>query len=835
MGASSDRGFIVQASERTVGGRTEIDLFGRLETGETFVVVERRRRPHFHVRETDLAAAREVLANYTMDYSLTSDERRTMDGEQAIRVELASTASAQKLRDAIHRVGVRTYEADVKPSTQLLMDARIHGALAIDGPWRKGRRVSRVYEDPEICPAELSPALSMLSIDIETDAKAAVVYAVALAFEEPASGRAVSEVLLNTAGVKTTTPQALSTPQASSATQAPFVRGFPGEQELLLELRRRIIDLDPDILTGWNVVDFDMRVLARRFRDLGLPFDIGRTDAPASFLAREDDDGITRWKRSKATVPGRQVLDGLWLVRLAGMGLEDYRLETVAQALLGRGKRIDMLPAETGAQAVERLYRTEAASLCAYCMEDARLVLDILRHEGLADLAIAKSLLIGTSLEQTWMSVASFEFLYIEHLHQRGIVAPTLGTDQDVLDRAPGGGIITPRAGLFEEVMAFDFKSLYPSIIMTFNIDPLTLLRQKAQPTEDGAVAGAAGAAGPITAPNGARFDREPGILPGILERFFASRDEAKRRGNARASYAYKIVMNSFYGVLGTPGCRFASSALAGAITTFGQHILYWTRDLVAAEGHDVIYGDTDSLFVVGREGGGSDASKLAAFVNERLARYVKERFGVDSRMELELEGVYRRFFLPPMRTAGGPAAASGADSEEEAPGARGRAKGYAGLLASGALEIVGMEAVRHDWTGLAQELQRDLLGWVFHDVPAAEIAGRIRALLRALREGRLDERLAYRKSLRKPVEAYTKSSPPHARAAALLPPEERTGLIRYVWTTEGPQPEARRTAPLDYDHYVEKQVRPIVESVAPYVGLDAGELFADGGQLNLF
>jgi DNA polymerase-2 len=814
MGASVDRGFIVHASERTVGGRTEIDLFGRLETGETFAVVERRRKPHFHVRETDLAAARDVLANYTMDYSLASDDRRTMDGERAVRVELASTGSAQRLRDAVHRVGVRTYEADVKPSTQLLMDARIHGALAIDGSWRKGRRVSRVYEDPEISPAEFSPALSLLSIDIETDAKAAVVYAVALAFEEPATGRVVSEVLLNAGG-----------------TAAPSARGFPGERELLLELRRRIIDLDPDIVTGWNVVDFDMRVLARRYRDLGLPFDIGRTDAPASFLAREDDDGITRWKRSRAIVPGRQVLDGLWLVRLAGMGLEDYRLETVAQALLGRGKRIDRLPGETGTQAVERLYRTDPESLSAYCMEDARLVLDILRREGLVDLAIAKSLLIGTSLEQTWMSVASFEFLYMEHLHRRGIVAPTLGTDQGVLDRAPGGGIITPRAGLFKEVMAFDFRSLYPSIIMTFNIDPLTHLRQSADPPD--AVAAAAG--GPITAPNGARFDREPGILPGILKRFFASRDEAKRRGNARASYAYKIVMNSFYGVLGTPGCRFASSALAGAITTFGQHILYWARDLVAGEGYAVIYGDTDSLFVVGGAGGGSEAPKLAAFVNERLAQYVRESYGVESRMVLEFESLYQRFFLPPMRTGGGPGPASGADGEEEETGPRGRAKGYAGLLESGTLEIVGMEAVRHDWTGLAQDLQRDLLDWVFHDMPTSEIAGRVNALLRALRDGRMDDRLAYRKSLRKPVEAYTKSSPPHARAAALLPPEERTGLIRYVWTIDGPQPEARRTARLDYAHYVEKQVRPIVESVAPYIGLDAEQLFADGGQLNLF
>jgi DNA polymerase-2 len=190
---------------------------------------------------------------------------------------------------------------------------------------------------------------------------------------------------------------------------------------------------------------------------------------------------------------------------------------------------------------------------------------------------------------------------------------------------------------------------------------------------------------------------------------------------------------------------------------------------------------------------------------------------------------VYRRFFLPPVRTA------APAQDEEEEGEARGRAKGYAGLLSSGKLEIVGMEAVRHDWTVLAQDLQRELLGWVFADVPAAEIAARTREMLRELKAGGRDDRLAYRKVLRKPVEAYTRSSPPHARAAALLPPEERTGLIRYVWTTEGPQPEGRLTAPPDYAHYVEKQVRPIVESVAPFIGLDCGELFAEGGQLSLF
>ena len=810
------KGYIVHAKEQTRSGRTEIHLFGRLEGGETFAVVERRWKPFFFVRAEDAGRAGEVSKTEGPGAEILEGDRRSMDGASLARVEMPSQGALQRLRDALHRAGIRTYEADVKLSTQLLMELGAHGSICIDAAWREGRRVARIYEDPTLAACLWEPTLSVLSLDIETDRRAQAVYAVSLAFWNPAAGEESSEVLFNASG--------------GGKPDDPSVRSFPNEAGMLAGLRERIIAMDPDVITGWNVVDFDLRVLTRRFTALGVRFDIGRSDDQASFLDRDDGDGITRWKRSKAIVPGRQVLDALWLVRFAGMGLEDYRLETVAQSVLGRGKRIEERPGESKTAAVERLYREEPTALCLYCREDSRLVIDILRKEGLLQLALEKSLLIGTSLEQTSMSVASFEFLYMEHLHRRGIVAPTLGVDQDTLDRVAGGGIITPRAGLFENVLAFDFKSLYPSIIRTFNIDPLSR------------VTGAHAGSGLITAPNGAAFRREPGILPGILDRFFESRDQAKRAGNTRATYAYKIVMNSFYGVLGTPGCRFAASALAGAITSLGQHILYWTRDLVSARGLEVIYGDTDSLFVRmnAPEPGAAQqlpqlGAELARFVNESLARHVREDYGVESRLELEFEAIYRKFFLPPMR---GPAA--GDEGEEEGE-SRGRAKGYAGLRApaDGAgedtLEIVGLEAVRHDWTPLAQGLQRDLLALVFHDEPVTTVDQLVRSVIRELRAGRLDSGLVYRKSLRKPVEAYTKSSPPHARAAALLPPEERSGLIRYVMTTEGPQPESRRTAPPDYEHYVQKQIRPIVESLAPFIGLATDNLFDAGGQLGLF
>ena len=138
MAGPVDRGFIVQATERTVGGRTEIDIFGRLETGETFAVVERRHAPCFHVRESDLPAARQVLGSYTMDAGLAPGLLRTMDGERTIRVELASQPSLLKMRDALHRAGVRTYEADVKPSARLL-DGRADPRLTRDRTAHGGR------------------------------------------------------------------------------------------------------------------------------------------------------------------------------------------------------------------------------------------------------------------------------------------------------------------------------------------------------------------------------------------------------------------------------------------------------------------------------------------------------------------------------------------------------------------------------------------------------------------------------------------------------------------------------------------------------------------------
>ena len=139
-----------------------------------------------------------------------------------------------------------------------------------------------------------------------------------------------------------------------------------------------------------------------------------------------------------------------------------------------------------------------------------------------------------------------------------------------------------------------------------------------------------------IEAPNGARFRRRRGILTELLDDLFSSREKAKAAGNTIASNAIKVLMNSFYGVLGTSACRFSHPLLANAITSFGKHLLLWAKRWMEARGLTVLYGDTDSLFVAGT--GGVGGAALAIRLNADLTEYVAATWQVRSYLEMEFE-----------------------------------------------------------------------------------------------------------------------------------------------------------------------------------------------------
>jgi DNA polymerase-2 len=378
------------------------------------------------------------------------------------------------------------------------------------------------------------------------------------------------------------------------------------------------------------------------------------------------------------------------------------------------------------------------------------------------------------------------------------------------------------KPGLYDSVLVLDYKSLYPSIIRTFLIDPVGLVEGLRQPDDAHSVPGF----------RGARFSRTRHCLPAMVERVWSGRDTAKREGNKPLNQALKIIMNAFYGVLGSNGCRFFDPRLASSITMRGHEIMHQTRELIEAQGYKVIYGDTDSTFVwLGRAHKEVEAAQigrsLVDTINHWWRNHLENTFGLESALELQFESHFCRFLMPTIRGA------------EE-----GSKKRYAGLICkdNGTEEMVfkGLETVRTDWSPLAQQFQRELYMRIFKGDPYRPY---VRDYVQRTRAGELDELLVFRKKLRRRLDDYQRSAPPHVRAARIAdayndqqgrPRQyQRGGSIRYVMTVAGPEPLEVRTAPLDYEHYITRQLEPIADAILPFVGDRFARLIDD--QLSLF
>lgn len=744
------RGFILHPTYYLERGRPVVHLFGVAEDGATFVIRDDRTRPFFFIRTRDVAATLRVLS-----FAHEATDWTDSEGEALSAIRLNAPPDAPRVRDPLQAAGFPTYEADIPFATRFLIDHELRGSVEIEGNARTGRLVDRIYVDPALRPCDWTPALRVLSLDIETDPDIQRLLSVALV------GCGASEVLIFD----------------PDGRRGEAGSGFATEADLLLATQKRIRALDPDVITGWNVIDFDLVVLEGFFRRAGVPFAIGRADLPVRI--RLDSSG---WGTSRAIVPGRVVLDGLGLLRDAFVRLEDYRLETAAQEILGHGK---LLAASGRAEDILEWWRSDPKALAEYNRRDAELVLEILEARHLVELAVRRSQLTGMPLDRVAASIASFDFLYLVELHREKIAAPTTDPDRPQSPTA-GGWVFDSTPGIFENVAVFDFKSLYPSLIRTFRLDPLR---------------------------------ERDGILPRLLDRLFPLREEALAQGDRLRAQALKIQMNSFYGVLATPRCRFYSPETANRITGLGQTVLRWTRAAFERRGYTVLYGDTDSLFVdLDLRGdapeAGSRAAALAEEMNREIAAWLAAEHDVQSRLVLQFEKLFRKLIFPALRGSN-----------------QGSKKRYVGLIeADGGrqLDFVGLESVRRDWTELAKRFQNELVTRVFDEEP---VDGFVRAFVQEVRAGAHDELLVYRKALRKNSQEYTRTVPPHVQAARKMsrPPDR---IVHYVMTDRGPEPADERTGRFDYEHYVQKQVRPVAESILSLLGKHWDSVAGDQGTL---
>lgn len=694
-----------------------------------------------------------------------------------------------RIEKRLREHGLDVFEADVRPTERYLMERFITAPAAFTGNGDAGD--PRLLADGVLKPAPgYRPALRTVSLDIETTFHGEL-YCIGL------EGCGQRQVYM------------LGEPNGDPARIDFDIDYCATRRELLECLEAWFVRHDPDAIIGWNVIQFDLRVLQKQADKFQHPLRLGR-DGSAMEWREHGGQG----EHYFVCIAGRLVIDGIEALRSATWSFPSFSLENVSQALLGEGKAIDN-PHDRMAE-IDRMFAEDKPALAWYNLKDCELVTRIFAKAKLMDFLLERASVTGLAADRSGGSVAAFEHLYMPLLHRQGRVSPNIG---DVAGAdSPGGFVMDSRSGLYDSVLVLDYKSLYPSIIRTFLIDPLGLIEGLREPEAD-------------TVPGfrGGRFSRTRHCLPGIVTQVWKGREAAKREHNAPLSQALKIIMNAFYGVLGTTGCRFFDPRLASSITMRGHEIMHRTRALIEDQGYEVIYGDTDSTFVwLGKPHPEADARRigreLVEHVNGWWRTHLKDELGLDSALELEYDVHFRRFLMPTVR---------GSDE--------GSKKRYAGLAATsdGGEQMVykGLETVRTDWTPLAQGFQQGLYERIFKGEPYEDY---VRDTVARLLRGESDALLVYRKRLRRPLEEYQRNVPPHVRAARMADEHfvrngrsalyRKGGWIRYVMTLNGPEPLEARHAALDYEHYLSRQLEPVADAILPFLG-DSFSHYCSGQQ----
>lgn len=587
-----------------------------------------------------------------------------------------------------------------------------------------------------------------------------------------------------------------------------FVEEVGGEKEMLSRFVQLIKERDPDVLVGYNTDLFDFPYLRKRAELLGVKLALGR-DGSEPFARR-------RRFASAARVKGRVHCDLYAMVNFlaltGGIRLIHYTLGDVYHYLLGK-KKPDLEFTEISRAWDEggEAYR----KLLEYSMSDAQAALEL--SEELLPLFIEFGKIVCQSLFDVCRMTPGqiVEWLLIKEAHRRGELVPPRPVAEEQEEREEetyaGAYVMEPKKGLHEDLVVFDFRSLYPSIIITHGIDPFNLNCSCCSEEEVTKVPEL-----------GYRFcaKKEGFIVPvlrELLEERLKLKEQMKKLPKESREYklifarqnAMKIVANSFYGMLGFSKARWYSKECAESITSFGRYYIKKAMEMVKEKGLEVIYGDTDSLHckLSGKEK--SEVLKILEEINKALPGII----------ELELEGFYKRgIYLTKKR--------------------------YALIDEQGRMTVKGLEFVRRDWAAIAKKTQEKVLEALLREGSPQKAFDIVRETVRDLREGKVPlEDLIIYTQLKMALEEY-KAIGPHVVVAKRMKergrPVEPGMMIAYI-EAKGPgsisdrafSVEEFKEKKLKYDpeYYIHHQVLPAVMRIMEVLGYSEEDFRGEAGK----
>jgi DNA polymerase I len=564
--------------------------------------------------------------------------------------------------------------------------------------------------------------------------------------------------------------------------------GKQNDKTLLEAFIKYVKDFDPDIIVGYGVNTQDWQYLTGRCKKQGLRLLVDRA----------------------GTEPHRSIYGHVSLTGRANIDLADYAEEFPEVKV----KTLENLADYLGVMKIEKRTLIEDVDFAAYwddktkrealkqfSLENTRCVMGI--SEAILDFAMQLSNLVGLPLDHVGTAAVGFrvEWFLMKHAQRIGELIPKR-IEQPYRPYA-GAIVLSPKPGLHQNIAVLDFKSMYPNLMIAYNLSPDTYIQPK-EPLPPGGV---------YEAPEVKhKFRKEPlGFYKEILSSLIQVRDEILRemRKTTHNSVEYrvldarqkavKVITNASYGYAGWIGARWYNKPVAEAATAWGRHTIMTAIKMAEEAGLKVVYGDTDSIFIE-REPG-----KI-----EKLSGKIEEKLG----LEIKPDKVYTRIFFTEAK------------------------KRYAGLLPDGELDIVGLEVIRGDWAVVAKKAQEKVLEIILKEQSAQKAAKYVQQFIDEIRQKKVPYRdLIIWKTLTKPIEEYEiKAS--HVEAAKMLKEKgweltvgDKVGYVVVVGTGrlyERVKPYMFASyGEVDTEYYVTKQVVPVAARVLESFGITEEQLLA--------
>ncbi len=788
---------LLDASYEVVGKEPQVILWGIDEAGNRVVLIDRRFRPYFYAllaRGVDpgrVAPRIRALSRPKSPIIGVEHDVRKYFGRprDVLRVRTVIPEAVREYRELVKRVeGVEdVLEADIRFTMRYLIDHDVfpfawYRVEAEPVETRMGFRVDRVYlvkSDPEplyqeaLAPSRL-PDMRLLAFDIEV-------------YSRQGSPRPERDPVIIIA-VKT-----------SDGDEQLFTAEGMDDRRPIREFVEYVKRFDPDIIVGYNNNHFDWPYLLKRAHVLGIKLDVTRR------VGAEPTTSV----HGHVSVPGRLNVD-LYDYAEEMPEIKVKSLEEVAEYLgvMKKSERVILNWWEIPDYWDDERKRPV---LLQYARDDVRATYGL--AEKLLPFAIQLSYVTGLPLDQVGAMSVGFRlewYLIRAAFHMKELVPNRVERPEETYR---GAIVLEPLRGIHENIAVLDFSSMYPNIMIKYNVGPDTLVR----PGED------CGECGCWEAPEVKhRFRRcPPGFFKTVLERLLTLRkrvkEEMKKYPPDSPEYrllderqkALKVLANASYGYMGWSGARWYCRECAEAVTAWGRHLIRTAIEIARKLGLKVIYGDTDSLFVT------YDPEKVRKFIE-----IIEKELG----FEIKLEKVYKRVFFTEAK------------------------KRYAGLLEDGRIDIVGFEAVRGDWCELAKEVQAKVAEIVLKTGDVNKAIEYVRRVIRELEEYKVPiEKLVIWKTLTKRPEEYAAEAPHVVAAKRMIAAGFRVSpgdKIGYVIVRGGGRVSQRAwpyfmvkdVRQIDVNYYIDHQIIPAVLRILGYFGVTEKRLKAGvGGQRTLF